>query len=84
MKLSFHYKALALFLGIGVMAVPSVWAQTESPTFNGKSKVMSHESHVEDLANRFQVEKSDVIDLRNQRRGWGEISTELAFADHLT
>lgn len=40
--------------------------------------------HVELLSQRFQVQPSVIEELRNSKQGWGEITTRLALAEHLT
>jgi hypothetical protein len=41
------------------------------------------DARVKELARRFQVRTSRVFDLRTSGMGWGEITIELAMADHL-
>ena len=40
--------------------------------------------HVELLSQRFQVQPSVIEELRSSKQGWGEITTRLAIAEHLT
>jgi len=85
-----------LLMGLFIMSiplVPSIFAQTtlEEPDLtNIQADIdqavtnLPHQDRITQWAERYQVEEHVITDLKNHGRGWGEISTELALAKHLT
>lgn len=84
---------LAALLIMSITPLSQIFAQTtpEDPTLTDTQTAIDQEvanlpqqQRTTQWAERYQIEEQVVTDLRNQGRGWGEISTELTLAEHLT
>lgn len=58
--------------------------EKKATTLNGMpASPKLDEARVQALARQFNVPESRIVELRNQRMGWGEITIGLAMAEHL-
>lgn len=83
-------------VGVSLMTLlfsGTVWAQSPADesrlqaaqsAIDSEASTSATKSKVEALARQFQVPTSVVEDLRNKKQGWGEISIQLAMAQHLS
>ncbi len=87
------WKPFIVLSAASFLAAGNLWAQTETEdkqletTETEIDQQMSAKPNAERaqaLAKQYNVETSVVEDLRGKGRGWGEINTELAMAQHLS
>jgi hypothetical protein len=86
----FAVGAIALLLPL-LWSVPA-WAQsTDEATLEATAKTIDqdsankgHAKHVATLARQFQLTPEEIQELRAKKQGWGEITIQLAMAQHLS
>jgi hypothetical protein len=82
----------ALMLVLPLLLSTPAWAQsTDEATLEATAKAIDKDTankgqarHVETLARQFQLSPDEIQDLRAKKQGWGEITTQLAMAQHLS